>query len=145
MVVHRGNLDRVAETLGWPVVLKLPDGSFSLGVKKCTSEAELHELGSKMLASSELIVAQAFTPTEFDWRVGLFAGEPLWVCQYHMARSHWQIVKDSGSGRRWGKTVPMAIADTPAPVLHAAQKAAKLVGDGLYGVDLKQVGKRVLV
>ena len=31
------------------------------------------------------------------------------------------------------------------PRVRTAVKAASLVGDGLYGVDLKQVGRRVLV
>lgn len=145
MIVHRQNLDRVGETLGWPVVLKLPDSSFSLGVVKAENEAELHAHATRMLATSALIVAQAFTPTEFDWRVGLFGGEPLWVCRYHMAPRHWQIVKGAGQQRRWGKTEPIAVGDAPRAVLRAAKRAAALVGDGLYGVDLKQVGRRVLV
>jgi len=33
----------------------------------------------------------------------------------------------------------------PKPVLDTALKAANLIGDGLYGVDLKQVGKKVYV
>ena len=33
----------------------------------------------------------------------------------------------------------------PAQVLRTAIKAANLIGDGLYGVDLKQVGDKVYV
>jgi glutathione synthase/RimK-type ligase-like ATP-grasp enzyme len=145
MIVHRQNLDRVADELGWPVVLKLPDSSFSMGVVKANDVAELEDRANRMLASSELIVAQAFTPTEFDWRVGLFDGEPLWVCRYHMARHHWQIVRGEGTSRRWGKTESIPVADAPRSVVGAAKRAAKLVGRGLYGVDLKQIGRRVFV
>ena len=35
--------------------------------------------------------------------------------------------------------------DVPEPLLNTALKAANLIGDGLYGVDLKQVGKKVYV
>jgi len=145
MVVHRHNLDRVVERLGLPVVLKLPDSSFSQGVVKAESERELRDRALAMFDKTELLVAQAFTPTEFDWRVGLFGGEPLWVCRYHMAPKHWQIVKAQGDGRRWGRVDAIPVRDAPAAVVRAAVKAASLVGDGLYGVDLKQVGRRVLV
>jgi len=145
MVVHKQNLHRVPEELGLPVVLKLPDSSFSLGVKKAANKKELAEQAAAMFERTELLVAQAFMPTAFDWRVGLFDGEPLWVCRYHMAPKHWQIVKDQEQGRRWGRVVPVALADAPAIVVELAKRAAALVGQGLYGVDLKQVGSRVLV
>jgi glutathione synthase/RimK-type ligase-like ATP-grasp enzyme len=41
------------------------------------------------------------------------------------------------------ETVPLY--QVPPQVLHTALKAARLVGDGLYGVDLKQIGDRVMV
>lgn len=145
MVVHENNIDRVVESLGLPVVLKLPDSSFSLGVVKAETQEELAARAGEMFDQSDLLVAQAFTPTEFDWRVGLFDGRPLWVCRYHMAPKHWQIVKPSGQGRRWGRVESISLADAPKAVLRTATRAAALVGDGLYGVDLKQVGRRVMV
>ena len=46
----------------------------------------------KMLfEKSAILLAQAFTPTEFDWRVGLLNGVPLYACKYYMAKGHWQI------------------------------------------------------
>ena len=39
----------------------------------------------------------------------------------------------------------MPTFEVPKPVLQAAVKAAKVVGDGLYGVDLKQTEKGVFV
>jgi len=145
MVVHRQNLEQVPEQLGLPVVLKLPDSSFSLGVTKAETREALAEKAATMFERTELLVAQAFTPTDFDWRVGLFGGEPLWVCRYHMAPQHWQIVKGSGPGRRWGRVEAVPVAEAPKAVVRTAKRASALVGDGLYGVDLKQVGRRVLV
>ncbi|MCA9621155.1 MAG: RimK family protein [Myxococcales bacterium] len=148
MVVHKNNLDQIPERLGLPVVLKLPDSAFSLGVVRAETEAELAEKADAMFERSELIVAQAFTPTAFDWRVGLFGGEPLWVCRYHMAPRHWQIVKGSqGGSRRWGKTDCLPVGDAPNKVISAAKRAAGLIGDGLYGVDLKELenGKIIVI
>ena len=39
----------------------------------------------------------------------------------------------------------MAVQEVPAKVLKVALKAARLMGNGLYGVDLKQSGDRVVV
>jgi glutathione synthase/RimK-type ligase-like ATP-grasp enzyme len=145
MVVHRGNLDEVPQRLGFPCVLKSPDGCFSQGVKKVDNERELHDVAEGILASSELLVAQAFLPTSFDWRVGLFDGQPLWVCKYHMAPSHWQIAKEQKGRRRYGQVEPVPIAAAPSAVVRMALKAAALVGNGLYGVDLKEDRGRVRV
>ncbi len=146
MVLHRGNLHEAERALGMPIVLKEPDSSFSLGVKKVDTPIQLREEAERMLQSSELIIGQAFTPTELDWRVGILAGEPLWVCKYYMAQNHWQIRKSSSNGRlRYGRVEAVAIEHAPRAVIRAAVAACKPIGRGLYGVDLKQIGRRVFV
>ena len=87
------DLARAADELGFPMVLKVPDSSFSRGVKKVDSPAELDALAKEWLKDTDLLLAQAFMPTNFDWRVGVLGGKPLFVCQYLMAKKHWQIVK----------------------------------------------------
>jgi glutathione synthase/RimK-type ligase-like ATP-grasp enzyme len=85
------------------------------------------------------VLAQKFLPTEFDWRVGVLAGEPLFVCQYRMARGHWQIIKHSADGSsREGSSRTFDIAQAPPEVIDLAVRAAKPIGQGFYGVDLKQ-------
>ncbi|QDU68154.1 RimK family protein [Engelhardtia mirabilis] len=145
-ITDRVDADEVAERIGFPCVLKLPDSAFSQGVVKCADAAELEEVGARILGQTELLLVQEFTPSEFDWRVGVFAGEVLYVCRYLMARGHWQIVKKNDSGGfRYGRTEPVDPAEAPAAVLKAALRAAVTIGDGLYGVDLKQFGRRVVV
>ncbi len=39
----------------------------------------------------------------------------------------------------------MPVRDAPAEVVKLALKATQTIGDGLYGVDLKQVGERPVV
>ncbi|MNR58289.1 hypothetical protein D3C85_1792520 [compost metagenome] len=39
----------------------------------------------------------------------------------------------------------MAVHEAPRAVVDLAVKTANLIGDGLYGVDLKQAGDRVVV
>ena len=100
-----------------------------------------------LLRRSDLIVAQAFTPTDFDWRIGVLANEPLYACRYHMARRHWQIVKRdaTSSEREEGGTDGVPIDEVPPAVLEAALQSARLMGDGLYGVDLKEVDGQPMV
>lgn len=45
----------------------------------------------EMVKVSDLIIAQEFLPTSYDWRVGVLNNEVLFVCKYYMAKDHWQI------------------------------------------------------
>ena len=127
-------------------MLKRPDSAFSRGVTKATTMEELREKAELFLHDSELVVAQAFTASDFDWRIGVLDGEALFACRYHMAKGHWQIVRTGPSGfRRYGKVETFALADVPAKLVDVAVRAARLIGDGLYGVDLKEIDGEFLV
>ncbi|HET9233313.1 MAG TPA: RimK family protein [Candidatus Eisenbacteria bacterium] len=145
MIVHRDNRNHLFDRLGSPCVLKRPDSSFSQGVVMAASQPELEEHLESFLSMSELVVAQEFVPSAFDWRVGVFNRRPLFVCKYFMARGHWQIQESDGAARRYGKVETLPLDEAPGEVLVLATKAAGLIGDGLYGVDLKKVNGRVLV
>ncbi len=139
LVVHRDSQDTIAETLGLPCVLKKPDSSFSQGVVKVDNAEELTARLAEFFAESDLVVAQEFLPTTFDWRIGILDRQPLYACKYFMARGHWQIIRQDRVGHgRYGKseTVPVELA--PRRAVQVALKAANLIGDGLYGVDVKQ-------
>jgi|SRR6478735_1955561 glutathione synthase/RimK-type ligase-like ATP-grasp enzyme len=146
MVVHGGNRREVEATLGLPCVLKRPDSSFSQGVVKASTPAELKDYLERFLENSELVVAQAYVKSDFDWRVGVLDGRALYVCRYYMARGHWQIQKTTENGKRsFGRHETMAVEDAPQAVVGLAVRAANLIGHGLYGVDLKEVDGRLLV
>ncbi len=145
MVVHRDNVDQIEATLGLPCILKKPDSAFSQGVSKAETREELAEQVETLLQKSELVVAQEWFPTEFDWRIGIVAGRPLWAAKYHMAKRHWQIQKGQGPSRRYGRVEAVPLSEVPSSVVRLAVKAARLIGNGLYGVDLKQRGRRVSV
>jgi glutathione synthase/RimK-type ligase-like ATP-grasp enzyme len=132
----------VIPTLGLPCVLKVPDGAFGLGVSKIESEEQLAEKTRELFARSELLIAQEWLPTEFDWRIGVFDGRPLFAAQYKMAPGHWQVIKRDGQERVEGDTIAFSIGEVPQVVIDTAVKAANLIGRGLYGVDLKQSGEK---
>ncbi len=140
------DLARAADELGFPMVLKIPDSSFSRGVKKVHSEAELSALAREWFEDTDLLLAQKFMPTPFDWRVGVLGGKPLFVCQYMMARKHWQIVRHNpGRKALEGGWHTPSLGEAPPAVIDAGLRAAQLIGDGLYGVDLKETPEGIFV
>ncbi len=147
VIVHRDNAESVVDTLGLPLVLKVPDGSFSTGVKKAASPQEVTETLDAMLDRSDLVIAQAFTPTDYDWRIGVLDGEPLFACKYYMARGHWQIYNWASRSRRHqeGGYETVALDRVPEKVLKTALRATSFIGSSLYGVDLKEVDGRPVV
>ena len=147
LLVHRDNVGEIVPTLGLPCVLKQPDGSFSVGVKKAEDEQDLYAKVTLLLEKSDLIVAQEWLPTEYDWRVGVLDRQVLFVCRYYMVPGHWQIVRH-GEGRRdyvEGATVAYDLSEVPDKVVRLGLKAANLIGDGFYGIDIKPLGKRFVV
>ena len=110
-------------------------------------ERKLEEAVSRLLEKSDLIVGQEFLPTDFDWRVGICDRRPLFVCRYHMASRHWQVIKrdEAGNTSGEGSVDTLSISEAPDEVIKTALKAANLIGDGLYGVDIKQVGQKCYV
>jgi RimK family alpha-L-glutamate ligase len=136
----------VVKAVGLPAVLKVPDGSFSRGVFKADSEKELKDRIAEMLSSSDLVIAQEFVPTSFDWRIGILNGEPIFACQYRMARAHWQVVKyREGKSQLEGGSSAIPLDQVPHGVIETAVKAANLMGEGLYGVDMKQTERGLYV
>ncbi|MBC5768022.1 RimK family protein [Ramlibacter albus] len=144
LIVHRTILDQVVPTLGLPCVLKLPDSGFGLDVLKIESDEDLRREAERFFKVSELIVAQEWLPTGFDWRVGVYDRRPLFVAKYFMAPGHWKV-NQVAEGQKLieGKTVAMSVGEAPEQVVSMAVRAANLIGRGLYGVDLKQDGDRV--
>lgn len=140
------DLPRAADELGFPMVLKVPDSSFSRGVNKVDDMAGLDALAREWLKETDLLLAQAFMPTTFDWRVGVLGGKPLFVCQYMMAKRHWQIVKHNANGKSLeGAHHTIALGEAPPAVVDIGLRAAQLIGDGLYGVDIKETPNGIFV
>jgi len=144
LIVHRGNVDDIVAALGLPCVLKLPDSGFGLDVVKIESQDSLRKEAERFFNKSELLIAQEWLPSEFDWRVGVYDRRPLFVAKYFMAPGHWQVNKVvDGEKLVEGKTEAMTIGEAPEQVINTAVRAANLIGRGLYGVDLKQVDNRI--
>ncbi|HAM98626.1 MAG TPA: RimK family alpha-L-glutamate ligase [Marinilabiliales bacterium] len=134
------------DKLQYPMVLKQPDSAFSLGVTKVNNPDELAHSLNHLFKKSDLIIAQEFVPSEYDWRIGMLDQKPLFACKYFMAKDHWQICNWNGEQEDYfGEVETMLVEDVPEPIIKAATKAAALMGDGLYGVDLKMIDGKAYV
>lgn len=146
VILNRENKNTPPEALGFPLILKQPDSSFSQGVLKVDNMEEYEKETAALFEKSDLLIAQKFIPTTFDWRIGILNDKPLYACRYHMARKHWQIYERTGDGKTHeGNADTMPLDDVPKHVLSNALKAAKLIGVGLYGVDVKEINGQVFV
>lgn len=141
IIAHSENRHTLAKELGFPMVIKTPDSSFSLGVKKVSNKEELEKTLDAMFENSDLLIAQEYTPTEFDWRIGILDGRPIYACKYYMAKDHWQIYNWESADKEeiCGRFDCLPVENVPHGVVKTALRVAGLIGNGLYGVDLKEI------
>lgn len=130
-------LDHLEGVFGYPLVLKMPEGSFSRGVYKVKTREELAEHLTQLFTETALVLAQEFMYTDHDWRIGVLNGRALYACKYFMVRNHWQIYNHGKKRSQSGGFETLPTFEVPKAVLNAALKAAKVAGNGLYGVDIK--------
>jgi len=138
-------LNRLVESIGFPMVLKIPDGSFSRGVVKVENMQELETESKNLMQNSALLLAQEFIYTGYDWRIGVLNNKPLYACRYYMVSDHWQIYQHGGNAVKSGNFDTLPTFEVPTTVLDVATKATRLIGNGFYGVDIKQSESRVVV
>lgn len=145
-IIHKENKDIIPDLLAFPLILKQPDSSFSQGVSKANDLAEYTDKVNQLLEKSDLIIAQEFLQTDFDWRIGIFDGQPLYACKYYMSNKHWQIVNWNKEGRnQYGKVETFPVETAPPALIKTATKLSQLIGNSLYGVDIKQKGNTFYV
>ena len=140
VVLTEENCDKIDARMSFPFILKQPDGAFSKGVFKINSLAEFKKIRESMFEKSDLLIAQEFLPTPFDWRVGIIDSQVIYVCKYFMASQHWQIVNWSVTDdSHQGDFESVPVDQAPSGLLKTALKATSLIGKGLYGVDMKEI------
>ena len=143
---NKNTFTSIAEDLGQPFILKIPDGSFSHDINKINNEVDLHASLHDLFQKSAILLAQEFIPTDFDWRIGVLDNEPLFACKYFMAKGHWQIYNHAGNGKaKCGAYETIPIYQVPKNVLKTALKVTSCIGNGLYGVDIKLINGKAIV
>ena len=136
------------EEIGLPMIIKIPDGSFSKGIYKVKTEEELLSITEDLFKKTALLLAQEYFYTDFDWRIGILNDRPIYACKYYMTKGHWQIydhTKKVKKGIESGDAETFPISKVPKNVINTALKLAHQVGDSLYGVDLKEKNGKAYV
>lgn len=148
-VLQAGQLDEVRsleQEIGYPMVMKVPDGAFSRGVSKVANREEFERTARALLAQSSLILVQEYLYTDFDWRIGVLNGEAIFASQYYMSKGHWQVAKRGMDGKaEFGLSRAMPLEAVPPEIVAHAVRAARLIGSSLYGVDMKMSAKGPVV
>jgi glutathione synthase/RimK-type ligase-like ATP-grasp enzyme len=145
--LHHKRINGIFEQLGKPVVIKAPYTSFSKYVEKAACETSFRDIAKRFFKKSDVLAIQKFTPTEFDWRVGVLNNDVLYVCKYMIPRGRWK----HGAKLRgkptvvWGRTLSLNKQEMPPQLREVALKACAVVGKGLYGVDIKEVNGEFVV
>lgn len=137
IISQSDDLKAWSDKLEYPVILKIPDGSFSKGVYKVESKEKFFSLTDELFKKSALLLLQEYFYTDFDWRIGVLNGKALFACKYYMSKGHWQIY-NHGNTDNMGNYDTLPISKVPKHVIQTALKMASMIGDSLYGVDLKE-------
>ena len=140
-------LQEAIDEIGFPMIIKVPDGSFSKGVFKVSSKEELESRTEELFKKTALLLVQEFFYTDFDWRIGVLNDRPIFACKYYMTKGHWQIYNHNHKPNQTdvGRAETFPMAKVPKHVLQTAIKMSHLIGDGLYGVDIKEKDKKAYV
>ena len=141
-------LKEAVEEIGFPMIIKIPDGSFSKGIYKVKDKDELKKITEDLFKKTALLLAQEYFYTDFDWRIGVLNDRPIYACKYYMTKGHWQIYnhdKKMRKGIQSGASETFPISKVPKHVISTALKMAGQIGDSLYGVDLKEKDKKAYV
>ena len=110
------------------------------------NEDELQETLRDLFRKSALLLAQEYLYTDYDWRIGVLNNRAIFACKYFMVRDHWQIYRYGAEGGvDSGRFQTLPTHEVPRAVIETALRATRPIGNGLYGVDIKQSGDRIAV
>ncbi|MDP2767455.1 MAG: RimK family alpha-L-glutamate ligase [Candidatus Methanoperedens sp.] len=131
-------LDKIFKTLGLPVIIKTPYTRFSSHVEKANNRAEFIEISKIFLRKSKVVIIQEYIRSDFDWRVGILRNEVLYLCKYCIPEGGWKVKSKINGKNVWGDTIAIS-RDLISPELkEICINLSKCVGDGLYGLDVKE-------
>jgi glutathione synthase/RimK-type ligase-like ATP-grasp enzyme len=133
------------EELGAPLVLKEPSTSFSVRVEKASTVSEFLKVARRYLKLSDWIVVQEYIESRFDWRIGVLNGEMLYACRYIIPSETFKIQASVNGHIVYCDVESVPAEQVPSEVVDLGIEAGRAVGNGLYGVDIKESNGRLYV
>ncbi len=131
-------LDDMRKTLGFPVVIKTPYTRFSSHVEKANNEEEFIKISRHMLRKTRVLVLQEYIHSNFDWRVGMLRNEVLYSCKYCIPEGGWKVKSKINGRNVWGDTIAVSRDSISTELKETCIRLSECVGDGLYGLDVKE-------
>ncbi|MEM2933783.1 MAG: RimK family alpha-L-glutamate ligase [Methanocellales archaeon] len=131
--------------LGKPIVIKAPHSSFSKQVARAYSVEDFLRIVKSYSRYASMVLLQQYIETKFDWRIGVLNGKPIYACKYIFPEGSWKMLSKKYSKQAECTVEGVSVSNVPKKVLKEAIKAARTMGRGLYGVDVKQLNGRVYV
>lgn len=151
LVISKENPEQLRQAIseiGFPMIIKIPDGSFSKGIFKIEGIDDLFQVTEELFKKTALLLTQEYFYTDYDWRIGVLNDRPIYACKYYMTKGHWQIYnhnKKTVNKTESGASETLPISKVPKSVISTALKISHMIGDGLYGVDLKEKNGKAYV
>jgi len=125
------------DEMGTPLVVKEPSTSFSLRVEKVADIAEFFRVAHRFIKMSDWIVVQQYVESKYDWRVGVLDGKLLYVCKYTIPSVTFKIQASVNGHIVYCGVESVPEHEVPPHIIKLGIDAAKAIGNGLYGVDIK--------
>lgn len=134
----RESLDSIFNTLGLPVIIKTPYTRFSSHVEKAGNEGQFIEISKHLLRKAKVLVLQEYLRSDFDWRVGILRNEIIYLCKYYIPDGGWKVKSKINGRNVWGKTIALPRDSIYPELKDLSIRLSKCVGNGLYGLDVKE-------
>ncbi|MDD4137238.1 MAG: ATP-grasp domain-containing protein [Methanoregula sp.] len=131
------NVTRLFDELGTPLIVKEPSTSFSLRVERVTDIAGFFQVAHRFIRLSDWIVVQQYIESKYDWRIGVLGGKLLYVCKYTIPSVTFKIQASVNGHIVYCGVESVPERDVPPHVVRLGIDAANAIGNGLYGVDIK--------
>ncbi len=128
---------RLFDELGSPLIVKEPSTSFSLRVEKVHDIAEFFRVARRFIRLSDWIVVQQYIESRYDWRVGVIGGQLLYACKYTIPSDTFKIQASVNGHLVYCGVESVTPDKVPPHVIRLGIDAANAIGNGLYGVDIK--------
>ncbi len=131
-------LDNIFKTLGSPVIIKTPYTRFSSHVERANSDVEFIKISKQFLKRSKILVLQEYIQSDFDWRVGVLQNKILYLCKYCIPKGGWKVKSKINGRNVWGNTIAIPKESISPELKEICIDLSKCIGDGLYGLDVKE-------
>ena len=135
----RETLDTIFMTLGSPVIIKTPYTRFSSHVEKASNETQFIEISKHLLRKTKVLVLQEYIQSDFDWRVGILSNEVLYLCKYCIPDGGWKVRSKINGKNVWGDTIALPRDSISPGLKELSINLSKCIGNGLYGLDVKEI------